>query len=277
MYCTGGIRCERATALLNQMTTVSADLNLKGVYHCRGGIERYVKTYAEGGYWRGKNYLFDRRMEQTPQIKSSDDVESDIESKCCLCKVKWTVYRGQFKCHRSLCGVPVIVCDFCARPATENPRRLICELCQEGYRAPVEAPDLVDMKRKAEELMSERSALSKRDSLPSKKLKIFYPDRLFLSRLPLTATLTKVREALGPGNVLFVKWLTDKNNGGFYGSSIALLSSPEITQEVLKRGSLTAEGIKVDRKRIKVAQVFMKDDLNMFEKFQQNEYPPVGY
>ena len=133
------------------------------------------------------------------------------------------------------------------------------------------------MKRKAEELMSERSALSKRDSLPSKKLKIFYPDRLFLSRLPLTATLTKVREALGPGNVLFVKWLTDKNNGGFYGSSIALLSSPEITQEVLKRGSLTAEGIKVDRKRIKVAQVFMKDDLNMFEKFQQNEYPPVGY
>ncbi|KAL7484715.1 hypothetical protein ACHAW6_010333 [Cyclotella cf. meneghiniana] len=277
MYCTGGIRCERATALLNQMTTVSADLNLKGVYHCRGGIERYVKTYAEGGYWRGKNYLFDRRMEQTPQIKSSGDVESDIESKCCLCRVKWTVYRGQFKCHRSLCGVPVIVCDSCARPATENPRRLICELCQEGYRAPVEAPDLVDMKRKAEELMSERSALSKRDSLPSKKLKIFYPDRLFLSRLPLTATLTKVREALGPGNVLFVKWLTDKNNGGFYGSSIALLSSPEITQEVLKRGSLTAEGIKVDRKRIKVAQVFMKDDLNMFEKFQQNEYPPVGY
>ena len=51
MYCTGGIRCERATALLNQMSAVGDDLNLKGVYHCRGGIERYVKTYAEGGYW----------------------------------------------------------------------------------------------------------------------------------------------------------------------------------------------------------------------------------
>ena len=276
MYCTGGIRCERATALLNQMTTVSADLNLKGVYHCRGGIERYVKTYAEGGYWRGKNYLFDRRMEQIPQIKAPDAVENDIESKCCLCRLKWTVYRGQFKCHRRLCGVPVIVCDSCARPATEKPHSLICELCQEGYRAPVEAPDLVDMKRKAEKLMGERSAVSERDSVPSKKPKIFYRDRLFLSRLPLTATLTKVREALGPGNVLFIKWLTDKSHGGFYGSSIALLSSPEITQEVLNRGSFTAEGIKVDKKRIKVAQMFKKDDLNMFEKFQQKEYPPVG-
>ena len=38
MYCTGGIRCERATALLNQMSTVSEQLKPQGVYHCRGGI-----------------------------------------------------------------------------------------------------------------------------------------------------------------------------------------------------------------------------------------------
>lgn len=277
MYCTGGIRCERATALLNQMATVSDELDLKGVYHCRGGIERYVKTYAEGGYWKGKNYLFDRRMEQSPHIKSSDAVENDIKSKCCLCRGKWTVYRGQFKCHRSLCGVPVIVCDACVRPASEKPQSLICELCQEGYRPPVQGPDLVDMKRKAEELISEKSAVSVGDAVPSKKIKIFYPDRLFLSRLPLTATLTKVKEAIGPGNVLFVKWLTDKSNGGFYGSSIALLPSPEITQEILRKRQSTVEGIKVDRKRIKVAQVFMKDDDHgMFDNFEQKEYPPVG-
>ena len=34
----------------------------------RGGIERYLKTYPEGGYWRGKNYLFDRRLEQVAEL-----------------------------------------------------------------------------------------------------------------------------------------------------------------------------------------------------------------
>lgn len=56
----GGIRCERASALLNEMSAAIDDLNPKGVYHCRGGIERYVKTYQSGGYWTGKNYLFDK-------------------------------------------------------------------------------------------------------------------------------------------------------------------------------------------------------------------------
>ena len=32
----------------------------KGVFELRGGIERYVKTFPEGGFWKGKNYLFDR-------------------------------------------------------------------------------------------------------------------------------------------------------------------------------------------------------------------------
>lgn len=93
MYCTGGIRCERATALLNQMVVASASgdngnkdekdrtnddnnnpkekaastdpasvitCKPKGVFELRGGIERYVKTFPKGGFWKGKNYLFDR-------------------------------------------------------------------------------------------------------------------------------------------------------------------------------------------------------------------------
>lgn len=273
MYCTGGIRCERATALLNQMTTVSDDLNLKGVYHCRGGIERYVKTYANGGFWKGKNYLFDRRMEQTPQIKDSDAIENDIDSKCCLCRTKWTVYRGQFKCHGTLCGVPVIVCDSCVRTATAKPQSLKCELCQTGYRAPTEAPDLVDMKRKADKLVGESSAATE---APAKKPKTFYTDRVFLSRLPLTATFTKVKDALGPDNVVSLKWLSDKSSGGFYGSAIVMLSSPEVTQDVIKRALSKGQGIRVDRKKIKVAQVFMKVDTEMFEVLEQKEYPPIG-
>ena len=56
MYCTGGIRCERATALLDQLERSSAaeggDFKTEGVVMVRGGIERYVKTFPEGGYWK---------------------------------------------------------------------------------------------------------------------------------------------------------------------------------------------------------------------------------
>merc|ERR1712226_1221531 len=118
MYCTGGIRCERATALLNQMSAVKPDeLKPKAVYELRGGIERYMKTFPQGGFWKGKNYLFDRRMEQLPQGKSEATVETETNSCCCLCLQKWTVYRGKFKCSQGLCGVPVIVCDSCRQSA----------------------------------------------------------------------------------------------------------------------------------------------------------------
>ena len=70
MYCTGGIRCERASALLDAMTHTSDDGGFEtgDVVMVRGGIERYIKTFPEGGYWKGKNYLFDRRLEQVPNM-----------------------------------------------------------------------------------------------------------------------------------------------------------------------------------------------------------------
>jgi predicted sulfurtransferase len=56
MYCTGGIRCERATALLDQLEKASSaeggDFRTEGVVMVRGGIERYVKTFPEGGFWK---------------------------------------------------------------------------------------------------------------------------------------------------------------------------------------------------------------------------------
>jgi len=68
MYCTGGIRCERASALLDQMERSSHDVATQGIYMVRGGIERYLKTFPQGGFWKGYNYLFDRRFEQRPAV-----------------------------------------------------------------------------------------------------------------------------------------------------------------------------------------------------------------
>ena len=277
MYCTGGIRCERATALLNQMSTVNEQLKPQGVYHCRGGIERYVKTYPSGGFWKGKNYLFDKRMEQTPDVKDGAAVEKDISSKCCLCRANFTVYRNQFKCSRSLCGVPVIVCTACTTKAVEKPTSLMCELCREGYKAPQEVPDLVALKRKAEKMVSDNGTPSEQHPL-AKKPKVYYKDRLFLRRVPLTATFTKIKKSLGgEDKVKKLVWLVDKGTGAFYGSCIVLLSSESDVKQILDRIS-SQGGIKVDKKRIKIAEVFQKDDeAGLFtEPFTQKEYPPIG-
>ncbi len=269
------------------MSAVKEDLKPKGVYHCRGGIERYLKTFPTGGFWKGKNYLFDKRMEQMPDIKKIDAVEDDIDSKCCLCRTKWTSYRGQFKCNRSLCRVPVIVCDSCTVLAAESPQELVCELCRIGYKAPSEMPDLVAMKRKADgmvandgdsgsvqqqfgEITDGREALRKRP-------KLYYQDRLFLRRLPLTASFTKIKYVLGEENVIAAKWLTDRESGGFYGSCIVLMCNKSSTKQILEK-NVVPGGIRIDGHRIKVSEVFMKarDEVVFQDCFHQREYPPVG-
>ena len=69
MYCTGGVRCERASALLKyklDRDPTFSDLNIKGVYQLQGGIDKYFKEFPDGGHWKGKNYTFDKRYAHTP-------------------------------------------------------------------------------------------------------------------------------------------------------------------------------------------------------------------
>lgn len=86
MYCTGGIRCERASALLTEMSEATSSFKPQDVVMVKGGIERYLKTFPEGGYWKGNNYLFDRRMEQTAELSQTAKQQVETDSTCCLCK-----------------------------------------------------------------------------------------------------------------------------------------------------------------------------------------------
>ena len=61
MYCTGGVRCERASALLRTKIETEEDTKqsgIKGVFQLQGGIDKYFRDFPEGGWWRGKNYVF---------------------------------------------------------------------------------------------------------------------------------------------------------------------------------------------------------------------------
>lgn len=56
MFCTGGIRCEKATALLRQE-------GLDDVHHLKGGILAYLEQVpAENSRWAGDCFVFDERV-----------------------------------------------------------------------------------------------------------------------------------------------------------------------------------------------------------------------
>jgi predicted sulfurtransferase len=150
MYCTGGIRCERASAYLKH----TMGDQVEGVYQLKGGIENYLKTFKDGGFWRGKNFVFDKReavgvenpegdggviRKQTnkqkfgKQSQSAKIDDKKLPSKCCVCGQSWDRYVGKKKC--STCGVPVLMCDKCMSlkpdktPGMESKVR--CPLCVE--------------------------------------------------------------------------------------------------------------------------------------------------
>lgn len=56
MFCTGGIRCEKSTALVKAR-------GFDEVYHLRGGILRYLEEMPEAdSRWQGDCYVFDERV-----------------------------------------------------------------------------------------------------------------------------------------------------------------------------------------------------------------------
>ena len=56
MFCTGGIRCEKSTALLRQQ-------GFEEVYHLQGGILKYLEQVSQAqSLWQGECFVFDERV-----------------------------------------------------------------------------------------------------------------------------------------------------------------------------------------------------------------------
>jgi predicted sulfurtransferase len=113
MYCTGGIRCERASAYLKLKGVA------KEVYQLEGGIHRYVEKFPDG-FFRGKNYVFDDRIEVS--------VNNDVVGSCDLCAIPYDVYTN---CLNASCNKHFICCPDCkktfAETCSENCQRLVAD------------------------------------------------------------------------------------------------------------------------------------------------------
>lgn len=99
MYCTGGIRCEKASAyLLHQGFT--------NVFHLEGGIIHYANTVREQGLenkFSGKNFVFDDRM--------GERISGEIIARCHQCGQPADTH---VNCRNAGCHLLFIQCDACA-------------------------------------------------------------------------------------------------------------------------------------------------------------------
>lgn len=95
MYCTGGVRCERATAYLKQKNVAAH------VYQLEGGIHRYTEQYPNG-HFKGKNYVFDDRI--------ALPITGDVLSTCDLCSSASDDYTN---CLNASCNNHFIACQGC--------------------------------------------------------------------------------------------------------------------------------------------------------------------
>src|ERR1700733_9128470 len=95
MYCTGGVRCERASAYIKSKKIAQE------VYHMKGGIHRYVQEFPKG-FFKGKNYVFDGRT----AVRVTDDVLGN----CFICNASCDDYTN---CLRARCNRHFICCKTC--------------------------------------------------------------------------------------------------------------------------------------------------------------------
>jgi UPF0176 protein len=98
MYCTGGIRCEKASAYLlhNGFTKV---------FHLEGGIIEYVRQTKEQNLenkFKGKNFVFDNRL--------GEQISGDIISHCHQCGEKSDTHQN---CENIACHLLFIQCENC--------------------------------------------------------------------------------------------------------------------------------------------------------------------
>ena len=101
MYCTGGIRCEKASFHLK-------NLGVEDVYQLRGGIHKYLEKYPDGGNWEGKNFVFDKRVFQpAPNINPAQAVVGA----CYECDAAFDQLDGDAGC--TVCRDMVLVCHAC--------------------------------------------------------------------------------------------------------------------------------------------------------------------
>ena len=124
MYCTGGIRCEKASAYLLHR-------GFKKVFHLEGGIIHYANSVKARGLenkFRGKNFVFDERL--------GEQISGEVIAHCHQCGKPADTHTN---CRNNACHLLFIQCEECAGKFDG----CCSESCQEIYNLPEEKQKLL--------------------------------------------------------------------------------------------------------------------------------------
>lgn len=100
MYCTGGIRCEKASSWMLHN-------GFKNVFHLEGGIINYINQVKDAdleNHFIGKNFVFDERL--------GERITEDVISNCHQCGKPCDTH---VNCANSGCHMLFIQCDECSK------------------------------------------------------------------------------------------------------------------------------------------------------------------
>lgn len=119
LYCTGGIRCEKASAYLKHS-------GFKDVSQLYGGIIQYAHEMKQKGLpsrFRGKNFVFDERI--------GERITADVLAHCDQCRSESDRY---VNCKNTMCNLLFIQCEACS----EKTSTTCGDECQKIALLPIE-------------------------------------------------------------------------------------------------------------------------------------------
>lgn len=114
MYCTGGIRCSKAGAILQSAS------GFKQVHLVEGGITAYGRWIKEQqdkhkSLFKGRNFTFDKRM--------GEPITDQVLGKCHICGEPCNRYQN---CSHASCNLLMLCCSKCASRFLNTCGRLQC-------------------------------------------------------------------------------------------------------------------------------------------------------
>ena len=110
MYCTGGIRCEKSTALMKS-------IGFDKVYHLKGGILKYLESTPENdSLWEGECFVFDSR------VSVDHHLQQGSYQLCHACKMPLS--KDDMEAEQYVAGVS---CPNCFEKTTEQQRARFAE------------------------------------------------------------------------------------------------------------------------------------------------------
>ena len=142
MFCTGGIRCEPASAWF-----IENGFDPNNLYQLEGGIMKYVDKYGSDGFYVGKCFVFDDRMAIT--------VDDNVLSDCDLCGQECDVYRN---CKNRKCNKLFIGCESCMREMKNTCSDECCEYIQDPENQRPPAPNHVEEKHRNKGVMKKEAS-----------------------------------------------------------------------------------------------------------------------